>query len=852
MQTIELMAFTFDKETLSDKKVFGFKINETFKNILGEIHQAAGRRYAGRKIFQIANALQQTEVVHCHGDLYTISKNNDIWFYSDNEFNPQLLFTFITKWMKEELNKYELEFEIDNSIEFFGEFIEMSWAELLDKTKYLNGKKTLEKLSLSLLEDKVFDFLDGDASTLTLHRVIHDSESMLMSQPLFPKRSSAYSYTLKTQIEEVKKDELYQISFLPSVRLWIQESPLARSNYFKTGESTNAYITTPGLLKASKKVVFNQISLRKNSSGIYSPKIAHESFLKTTGTDIQDLLKKELMFDPQEINLMVTLPNDCRGDIQKVSKKKLSSTAYGIGLPEREKIFYFVKEELIKHGFGEIPPFEPESKGLSFVKTTSFDKISTFEEYGVLDYVDTEGIKQELDAKIEAWIKDGMKKKKPTGGNVELNEEPFVSFEGKETFKIAVFSPNAIMQRILIATTRMLVHAKEQVRDFTYRNENGLTIEFLVFEENITNEITKTSEVNERMRLIKSIIGVQPIDGAFIEIGDLKGSKGDPKKHLRTMFSSFGIKTQFIHPAIRESEKVSLLDVKGEITNRSMASSHDLLSKLGFVDIKTKRYFEENNSYTAVSRIRFFNQLFVPVIIKNCVNGAKIKIYPESEWMNFADLEARINKRYIQQNEEDWSKVAYFERSILHLNWLNKELAQIKQEDDKTRVIWDVRLDSLFVHRDDDFKDFIDNRLNGLDLTFIRYEYTKKYMGYLMRNGKGKLGKYKGIFKPDFCDNKWFLIGSRVNTAQAPVAATKWGNPTKQLIAPSLCEASIYSEKEVNHFNEILDLQYLRKANITFDVESAYPYPLSLTRYVEELVDAFYACHSIQAQEKKK
>lgn len=825
---LELMAGLITKSGIEAHTVYGFQISSALKELLLEIMDRNDKRFKGRMIFEIGNALQQEEIIHCNGSISTILTNQDIWFYANESFEPQMLFSFLNQWLKEETEKVGIAHSEIPTVDKWGEFICISWADLLDSNLFKNGLKTLEKLILSKVEDIEFDFIPA-LPKLKFHRVINEGESVVISSPVFPEKGTAFSYVLKVKIRKLEGSNDFIFTYGTSARLWIEEPVASKNKYLRRRETTNAYLYSTGILGQAKKVIYNQLSLRKKDGKLIFHRLAHEEFVRKTGINVEGMLEKELeKLKVGESQLLVTLPNRYRGEGQEVSRfKRAASSAYGVGIAEKENIHHFMQKQLSSIGLEQLKKLEHiSSKDLGIKKEVKLPKLEMMRDYGVECYKSTEG----MPAKTAVITEDS---------NIEINPMPFIRFDGEKSFRIAIFTANEVISDVLIGVTRMRLYADEKTGDLSFKNTNGVELKFDVFDENIASEILNLRDVQERASRIKEVLGGNKYDGAYIEVGDFNGSDTDPKHYLRAIFSEMNIKTQFIHPASIKNQ---------EIFNRANAASCDLLSKIGFNESELVKYVKDKAGYISVTVIEY-QGLKVPLLMKVNNEGVFYKKYEQTEWLSLDDLEQTLTQKYIMDNEGRWEKRTP-QMLQLHLEWISKNLTKECRNKTGMLVIWDVRVNTL-IPKYSEFRELLeDNIKDVLDNHYVvSYQYGVPFLDYLAWKMNGEIGKIKGIFKSDIEDNKWYLLGSRPKKATTGKDAVKAACSGKTIGYPTLCEVSVYSNLDESQFeNVISEVQFLRLGNINYDKEAAYPYPLSKVVHIDEILEGMVTRYGVNSR----
>jgi hypothetical protein len=866
---LNILSFRLNEKILEEITIYGFKVNECFKDMLIDVQLQQGtprnklKWASGRTILKVAATLYPNQVIHFHGGLNVIEANQDFWFYTLNPMNLEDLYELeahVTEWLAREQGLSLLELNL-SSFEEWGVFEPVNLIQLKDKTLFKNGYSVIEKTFLSYLLDRNIPFLDG-APQLSFHRMISESGSSVMSLPYFPKKGTPYSYALDATLTTIPNTEILLLEFKTYIKVWIVEKPNnAFNQYFKESKTTNAYFYTPltsaAIPSETTPKSFNQISLRKKKEKsieeVIPYKTSDQYFCEQLGININQFLEKELLdFNLNETQLLITLPNKERDRFQKIStrKKSIKPTQYGLGLPEKEIIFEFISSSLQPLGLHMSDPLS--NIGGNVIKTdTNFNRINLFNTYGLEDFLLTH--QEELAA---------TKKKKNNKKNITLPKK-FFNHAQKTSLTIGLFVSNSWLQKGLIGFTRALLGASEVIdaQNHHYQREDGFSLRFILFKESISKEIVRTETEMEIETIIHKLIKTHPFDSCFIEIGDFKGKKGDPKFFLRTLFAEMGIPTQFIF----EPTSLESYELKMDVINRTLAASKDLLAKNFFVEkvLETELTKSPFSILIGLSKIKLDNGFQIPCLTK--VEGSKVsyKVYPYTSWIEGEKIYKTLGRDYVLNLESCWGNPKKLnreemEKQRLILNrektdWLKIALIEFKDIQNSISIFWDSRIEDQLARFDiSKLNNWIETEL-GLDLTqttIIHWSPSTKSPSYLTykkakEDGTYQFGKLKGIYQSNEEKALFYLIGDRPNSGSGlNVMDTKWERSSAFIIVQGMHQIYILSKRTEKEQIEIAKfVQKMRKMVITQDIEASIPFPLYIIRHLNELLDALFIYH---------
>ena len=861
---LNILSFRLNEKILEEITIYGFKVNECFKDMLIDVQLQQGtprnklKWASGRTILKVAATLYPNQVIHFHGGLNVIEANQDFWFYTLNPMNPEDLYELeahVTEWLAREQGLSLLELNL-SSFEEWGVFEPVNLIQLKDKTLFKNGYSVIEKTFLSYLLDRNIPFLDG-APQLSFHRMISESGSSVMSLPYFPKKGTPYSYTLDATLTTIPNTEILLLEFKTYIKVWIAEKPNnAFNQYFKESKTTNAYFYTPltsaAIPSETTPKSFNQISLRKKKEKsieeVIPYKTSDQYFCEQLGININQFLEKELLeFNLNEMQLLITLPNDTRDHFQKISTKKKATkpTQYGLGLPEKEIIFEFISQSLKPLGLYMSDPLS--NVGGNVIKTDKgFNRIEIFNTYGLKDFLFT--TQEEEEEKM--------------GKTITLPKNPF-NHAKKSSLTIGLFVSNLWLQKGLIGFTRALLGASTVIdaKNHYYQREDGFSLRFILFKESISKEIVRTETEMEIETIIHKLIKTHPFDSCFIEIGDFKGKKGDPKFFLRTLFAEMGIPTQFIF----ESTLLKSHKLKLDVINRTLSASKDLLAKSFFVEkILEKELI--NSPFTTLiglSKINLDNGFRIPCLTKVEDSTVSYKIYPYTSWIEGEKIYEQLGRDYVLNLESCWGNQKRINQEELekhHLiinrektDWLKIALNELKDTQSSMAIFWDNRIEDQLSKFDvSQLNNWIETELK-LDLTqttVIHWSSSAKSPSYLTykkqkENEICSFGKLKGIYQSNEEKALFYLIGDRPNSGSGlHIMDTKWENPSAFIIVQGMHQIYILSKRTEKEQIEIAKfVQKMRKMIITQDIEASIPFPIYIIRHLNELLDTLFIYH---------
>lgn len=874
---LNVLSFRLNEKTLEEMTIYGFKVSECFKDMLIDVQLQQGtprnklKWASGRTILKVAATLYPNQVIHFHGGLNVIEANQDFWFYTLNPMNPEDLYELeahVTEWLAKEqgLSPLALDFA---PFEEWGTFEPINLVQLKDRTQFKNGYSVIEKTFLSYLLNKNIPFLDG-APQLSFHHMISESGSSVMSLPYFPEKGTPYSYALDATLTTIPNTEILLLEFKTYTKVWITEKPNnAFNQYFKESKTTNAYFYTPltsaAIPSETTPKSFNQISLRKKKmksiekeksiEEVIPYKTSDQYFCEQLGIDVNQFLEKELLeFNSNEMQLLITLPNEARDHFQKISTKKKATkpTQYGLGLPEKEIIFEFISQSLQPLGLRMSDPLL--NIGGNGIKTdTKFNRIDIFNTYGLEDFLLTPQEEEE-----KAMAKE-----------IILPKEPF-NHAKKSSLTIGLFVSNPWLQKGLIGFTRALLGASVIVdsKKHHYQREDGFSLHFNLFKEPIAKETTKTATEMETEAMVQHLIKNHPFDSCFIEIGNFIGKEGDPKFFLRTLFAEMGIPTQFIfEPTLLESR-----ELKMDVINRTLSASKDLLAKSFFVEKVLEKELVNSPFTTLIglSKINLDNGFQIPCLTKVEGSTLSYKVYPYTSWIEGEKIYETLGRDYVLNLESCWGKPKKLnqeemEKQRLILNrektdWLRIAFIEFKDIQNSMAVFWDSRIEDQLARFDiSKLNNWIEAEL-GLDLTqttIIHWSPSVKSPSYLTykkakEDGTYPFGKLKGIYQSNEEKALFYLIGDRpMSGAGLNVMDTKWARPSAFIIVQGMHQIYIPSKHQEKEQIEIAKfVQKMRKMVITQDIEASIPFPLYIIRHLDELLEALFSYHQKQQTSK--
>lgn len=847
-----IASYSLKPEVLEPIKIWGFKLNESFMDLLLSIQmvETPNRKYpgylAGRTALKAVVSYHSKDVIQFHANLEVIKRNQGYWFYTDQPIKLGMATAYINDWLRKECQKKQLSFA-PMKWQDFGQFEELTLCDFLDNERFKNGDGVLARYFLLQLTKQPLPFVEE--TMIKFYPVISEGQPFIMTTPYFFKKRGPLSFAIRANIQEVPNQTERFLEFNTQVKLWVQENPIAKKGkYFTYKTSTHAYLHNPEIT-GETEIVFNQMPLRSKKDDIFLVNQADQYYCQQNDLEIVQLLDKERHdFDSKTCQVLLTVPTDARGDSQTLEgrKKGVSHSAYGVGLPEVECLMQEISKQLDQLGLASLPPMLNESKQISQVMDEEL-KETCFPQYGMDDLVVTDqAYKEAIDRK--EFKSNEVKLTKKTN----IPKKPYLH-RSKSELVIGYATTSKLMEATLKGHVRLLLRAQMEVDEDTYMNEDQLKIRFvnlpMALSEAFSNK-PLSSEFRRRSQLVKQVS--QGLDGAFLEIEPMKNQNKDSKHFLRTEFSKYGVPLQFIHP----TTYTSLVRSKMDLVNRGKACARDLLSKMGCIESELLNALKENEEKTiiSVSRINVLG-VKLPCVTKVTTEDSWIKVYPEENWTRIEDIPKQFSDNYIDNNESLWgSKSEDYLMTIQR--WLKQALIEFEKAKNLL-IYWDEAVETVLpvfeLSEFDQFiKKFLPFELNQGHL--IRWKSAIHAPDYINRKCKGQVietGKYSGIYPHPMSARCYYLIGDRPENAQGKKDLTKLQSPGKVLSVPGMHQCYFYPDIVSKEAVDLLQLtQYLRRMVVTQNITASVPYPLYLVRHLNEQIESF-AIRYVKDEEDK-
>lgn len=830
---LSIASYPLTKEALAPINIWGFKLNETFMDLLLSIQviETPNRKYpgylAGRTALKAVVSHHPKEVIQFHANLEVIKKNQNYWFYTYTPIEFEMAAAYINEWLRKECRAKNLSYT-PTKWQDWGHFEELSLSDFLDQSQFRNGHGVLERYFLLQLTKQPLSFVKE--TTLQLYPVISEGKNTIMTAPYFNEGVGPFSFAVTATINQFPNDHHRLLEFNTQVKLWVQENPITKKyKYFDSNDSTSVYLYNPELTDDPSFIVFNQMSLKLKKDELILNHKADQYYCEQNDIQLAHLLDKELhSFDLNPTSLrcqtLLTVPNDVRGDCQtlKDKKKPVSHAGYGLGLPERE-CFMDNISAILKPFKIEPQEIMPKLSKNILKPDKDMDKKLMYEEYG-----------------LEALYEKGTKMK--------VRKQPY--YHSKDEITIGYATTSKLMETALKGFVRLLLRADQKVDENVYINSNGIKVHFVELPMALSEAFSEkplSSEIGRRAQLVKKVS--TNLDGAFIEIEAMKNQKKDSKHFLRTEFAKEGIPLQFFYPSVDSD--------KADICNRSQACAQDLLFKMGFIEAELQTVFKSNPEkiILSISRINIKNKVKIPCLTKTTQGGSWIKVYPEKEWVRIEKLSKQFSSSYVDHNDSLWDKKNGENHYPLAQQWLKDALKEFEKTLDLL-VYWDEAIESLLPFFDlSDFDQFLE-KFTPLDLSqtrFIRWKNASQsptYMTY-KKSGSGiEISKTTGVFQSPVSNRSYYLIGDRGDNQQTVKAALRLENPSGLLTSIGMPQCHISPEIPKEEALQLMVFtQELRRMVLTQNTSAAEPYPLYLKRFLNEQIESLVIRY---AKEKPK
>ena len=842
---LTIASYPLTGEALTPLKIWGFKLNETFIDLLLSIQvtETPNRKYpgylAGRTALKAVISHHPKEVIQFHANLEVIKKNQNYWFYTHEPIEINMAAAYINEWLRKECQAKKLAFT-PMEWQDWGTFEELSLNELLDKERFKNGYGVLERYFLLQLTKQSVDFINN--TTLQFYPVIAEGRNFIMTTPYFFPKRGPLSFAIESKIQQIPNQKEPLLEFNTQVKLWVQENPIHKKRrYFSAKQSTSVYLYNSESIEGLD-IVFNQIPLKLKNEELILVNKADQYYCEQMDIQISTLLDKELhSFELNPTNhscqTLLTVPTDARSTKQTLEGRKqpVSHAAYGLGLQEIEVLFEYIAKTLSPFKLTHLLPMLNCSKGIT-VMMMDLEKAIIFPQYEMEDLLITE--EEHLKALELEEITKQFKLTKTT----KVSKKPY-QHRSKNELTIGYATTSRLMEAALKGNVRLLLRADTEISENTYVNENNLKVRFVKLPLALAEPFSDkplSSELGRRSQLVKEMS--TGLDAAFIEIEPMKDQKKDSKHFLRTEFAKYGIPLQFIHP----SEESSVVKVKNDLINRGKACARDLLSKTGCIESELQTIFKQNEEKTilSVSRIILKNSVKLPCLTKVTAEDSWIKVYPEEQWVKIEDLSKQFSHSYIENIKSLWNK-KYEDHLPLVQQWLKNALKEFSETKDLL-IYWDETVETLLPIFDlSEFDKFIKNFLpfgfnRGLLIRWKSAIHAPDYVNRKQKTSGIELGKFSGIYQSPLSNRCYYLIGDRGENAQGKKDTLKLTSPGKTLTMPGMHQCYLYPELPSEEAVKALQLtQSLRRMVITQNITAAVPYPLYLVRHLNEHIESF-------------
>lgn len=801
MSSLQLYSFIIDENTIDDVNLYVFKLPIGVKIRIEKIietHQKSYRSVAAKAMFKVASSIFDT-VIYSNNSLRDIWNDNNIWFYSLEEFDLELLKVKVKEWISNEQENVGLDIDVA-----FDE--EWSFSEKLTLREVLKSSAAryniIPRYYVYKLAKEEFKF-DSLQRSLKFNRVICDDKAMMMTMPIkIEKRKyTPFSYAIEVTLKDVIDSNKLTLHFYLKIKRWEFYNRTKDGNLMiSSKENTSVYVYNENEYYHDKDIIFNKISVKKQykENKITYDNTADRIYCEMMNVNIFDALDKIEGDSEDSAVYLVGYKNRDTG--------KLKVTQSGAGLPERNEMIHLVSEKLDKLILREDINSISEK---NFSKTESISK-ENLVEYGLDKFINTDT------------------------GKKELYKQTYITQKNIEKINMLIITSKKELIDMVIPSMRYYLRLNKQLNDMVYINKYGLQVKFNIIEDTITRAIEDDEIIEDRRKEIEEFI-VNKIDDkalnlAIVDIERFDQKKEyenkDPKQVLRVALKNRKVLSQFI-----SFNEKTIIDVV-------LNSVRDLISAASFQEeiLYSENGVNQSDILLGVDMISTCNNEKRIGISKIEDGVTYIRIYPEKNWIEIKEYIYSINKKKLQNTSV---KIDKFTKPKIE-QWIEDSIADEMLLGNMVYCFVNcvLRSNGWSYITNNNFLSFNKLRIPGKErLRIVRINSTDEITDYYINYKNRTINKRKGIFKS--CDNTYYLVGGRNDTdSSTSTNATKIYVPCKPLRRPSLYEVNIQGTVTEEETDRIAVMtQNLRKMNISYNKESSTPLPLyCLGRLSEYLI----------------
>lgn len=801
MNALQLYSFILDENTVDNVELYVFKLPEEVKKRIEQIRDNYQKMYksvAAKAMFKVAASIFDT-VIYSNNSLSDIWKDDNIWFYSLEEFDLKLLKVKVKEWIRREQENIGLDVDVDFREEWsFDQKITLKEV-LKSKNSKFNIIPSYYAYKLSK-EEFCFDSLQR---SLKFNRVIDDNKATIMTMPvrIEKKLYTPFSYAIEITLKDVIDSDKLTLHFYLKIKRWEFFNKIEDENLkISSKENISVYVYKENEFYNYGNVIFNKISIKKHhkENQIIYNNTADRIYCEMMNVNIINALGKiEEPYDESEIYLVGYKVRDIG---------KLKITQVGAGLPERNEMISLINKKLDKLFLRE---------SINSLKESKFSKIEKIYKDNLSEY------------RLDRFITTGS-------GEKGLSKETYVSYDNIKKINMMLVTSNKELVEMIIASMRYYLRLNEKLNDMLYRNETGLEVEFNIIEDSMTRAIEDDETFEDRRikveSFISNIIDITALNLAIIDIErfdkDKEYKNKDPKKVLRVALKNKKVLSQFI--SFNEKATIDVV----------LNTVRDIISAASFQEafLYSDKGVSESDILLGINMISTSNNE-KRIGISKIENGVTyIKLYPDKNWVEIKDYIYLISKKVLRNTK---IKIDKFTKPQIE-QWIEDVIVDEMSLGKMVYCFVDcvLRNNGWSYITNNKFLRFDSLIIPGKErLRIIRINSTDEVPDYYIENNKGKINKNKGIFKSD--KNTYYIIGSRIETDSGiSMKWTKMDAPCKPLRRPSLYEVNIQGAITEEERDRIIVMtQNLRKMNITYNNESSAPLPLyCLGRLSEYLI----------------
>lgn len=181
MEGLQLYSYVLDENTIDDVNLYVFKLPNEVREKLEEINSYKDKykTTANKAIFKVAATIFD-KIIYSNNTLNDIKYNDNIWFYSTEEIDLNLLRVKIQEWIVNEQESIDRQ----TNIEFKEEW---NFSGKISLKEILTGKhgvkfNLIPSYYIYKLASQEFDFRSLDRK-LKFYRVIDDAAPCMITKP---------------------------------------------------------------------------------------------------------------------------------------------------------------------------------------------------------------------------------------------------------------------------------------------------------------------------------------------------------------------------------------------------------------------------------------------------------------------------------------------------------------------------------------------------------------------------------------------------------------------------------------------------------------------------------------------